>query len=216
MNRKKRVGQYLILTAFLAAVLLISYWLFFDGGRRRAIAGIPEPVQTQTTGSTSKSVGGYDVTITYGYEYDIRALVVHTQSYSSLQLIDRLFPVDLALAWGDVAANNTKIDFHWTQRGRWYYWNVDNYMDIEPLGGVDGVNRQSANTHIIPASSSVKRIVKDIKTGDHVRLKGYLVDVDAVKPDGSTFWWYSSTTREDTGDGACEVFYVTRAEILDS
>ena len=49
-----------------------------------------------------------------------------------------------------------------------------------------------------------------VRRGDHIRIKGYLVNVDAVKPNGSeSYYWHSSTSRTDTGDGACEVIYAT-------
>ena len=58
--------------------------------------------------------------------------------------------------------------------------------------------------HMIPADDSVARALKRVRVGDVVTLDGYLVEAD--KPGG---WrWRSSLTRDDTGDGACEVVYV--------
>ncbi|MBR1701545.1 MAG: hypothetical protein IJ716_06265 [Lachnospiraceae bacterium] len=48
-----------------------------------------------------------------------------------------------------------------------------------------------------------------------MRLKGYLVNLDGSKPDGTTFYWNSSTTRSDSGAHSCEVIYVTGVEWLD-
>jgi hypothetical protein len=44
----------------------------------------------------------------------------------------------------------------------------------------------------------------EVEPGQRVRIDGWLVQVDAK--DG--WHWRSSTTREDTGGGACEVVYV--------
>ena len=68
--------------------------------------------------------------------------------------------------------------------------------------------------HIIPASDDVRWKLKMLRAGDHIRLRGYLVDVDGIRSDGATFYWHSSTTRTDTGDGACEVIYTTGIEWL--
>ena len=45
---------------------------------------------------------------------------------------------------------------------------------------------------------------------EFVRLTGYLVDVQG--PGG--FRWRTSLTREDTGDGACELMWIERVEVL--
>jgi hypothetical protein len=49
-----------------------------------------------------------------------------------------------------------------------------------------------------------------VRTGSVVRLEGYLVEARA--DDG---WrWRSSLTREDTGNGACELVWVERLDVL--
>lgn len=215
MEKKKMIKRIIALSV---VTLLIGFgvWYFVQkNGVRRAVAGIGEPVQEETTGGTTKKIDGYDVDITYKYSYDIEALVVRTETYSGSELVDRLSPLDAALAWGKVAEYNTKIDFNWSQSRRWYYWEVSDSSVLAPVGGSAYVNRHSANTHLIPSSATVSDKVKKIRRGDHIRLKGYLVNVDARKSNGETFWWHSSTTRNDTGDGACEVMYVTKVEWLD-
>jgi hypothetical protein len=47
-----------------------------------------------------------------------------------------------------------------------------------------------------------------VKPGNIVRLRGQLVSV--LGPDN--FTWSSSLTRTDTGNGACELFYVESIE----
>lgn len=180
----------------------------------RAIAGIPDPVQKEASGSTSFELDGYDVKIDYKYSYDISALVVSTHDYSDYDIGGKLAPKDLALAWGPVAEYNDRIDFHWRQSNRWYYWETRTYEEINVVGGEDGVNCHSANNHLVPANDAVKKTIKSIDAGDYVRVKGYLVNISASKPDGTNFWWNSSTERTDTGDGSCEVIYVTDVEIL--
>ncbi|MBR4224385.1 MAG: hypothetical protein IKR73_06210 [Oscillospiraceae bacterium] len=184
-------------------------------GMRRSVPGLKEPVQTEAKGHDSQYVNGYNVNITYKYAYDIEGLVVHTMNYSGLDLGSKLAPRDIAIAWGQVAARNGTIDFHWSQQGRWYYWRLDNEEDIFRMGGMEMIGYQSSNNHLIPMDGIAKRDIMKIKTGDHIRIKGYLVDVYGSKPDGSYFTWNSSVSREDTGNGACEVIYVTDVYFLD-
>ena len=57
--------------------------------------------------------------------------------------------------------------------------------------------------------------MKRIMPGDHIKIKGYLVNVTASNSKNDVIWWNSSTIRSDTGDGACELIYVTDLEFLD-
>ena len=75
---------------------------------------------------------------------------------------------------------------------------------------VNQVMNHSANTHILPANNDIARQVKNVRRDDMVRLQGYLVQV--TKADG--FLWRSSLTRGDTGDGSCEVLWVTGVEVV--
>jgi hypothetical protein len=50
----------------------------------------------------------------------------------------------------------------------------------------------------------VARALRRAKTGQTIALRGYLVELRAA--DG--WQWRSSLTREDTGDGSCELMYV--------
>ena len=214
MSSSKKVSKTLKLIIFLLLVCAGIGYLVYQNGWRRNAYGTPEPIQEEASGSTTMHKGGYTVNIEYKASYKVDALVVHRKKYSDSGLGGKLSPVDLALAWGKVAENNTKINFHWHQSGRWYSWHVNDLDELIPVGDVENVEQSSANTHIIPANDTVERTVKKIRRGDRVKLEGYLVFVNAVNDSGATFTWNSSLTREDTGDGSCEVFYVTKAEIV--
>ncbi len=204
-----------LIPMILIVVGVIVYLNGSTGGNgRRSIPNIPEPKQTEAKGGTDFVVSGYNVHADYLYAYDIEALVVHTKNYYGNDIGAKLAPRDLALAWGTVAQYNSTIDFHWSQHGRWYFWKVNTYEELAPVGTTTDVNIQSSNNHLIPANSSVKKSIKKIRTGDHVRLKGYLVSITATDSSGNPYYWNSSTSRTDTGDGACEVMYVTEVSIL--
>ncbi|MCR4650877.1 MAG: hypothetical protein K5662_03890 [Lachnospiraceae bacterium] len=206
-----RFRRLILIIMLVALVLFIKY----KNGERRAYAGIPEPIQTEAEGQTKIYVDDYDVTIDYLYAYDIEALVIGTKKYSEWDIAGKLAPKDLGLAWGDVAAYNDVIDFHWRQSGRWLNWHVDSMEEISEVGGVADVNRQSSNNHVIAADTDVRSTIAKIRRGDHVHLKGYLISLKGVSSEGNTYTWVSSTSRTDSGAHACEVFYVTDARILD-
>jgi hypothetical protein len=93
-----------------------------------------------------------------------------------------------------------------SQSGRWYHYR---WRDEPPLPPAEIV-RSSANMHFIPADATTARALAGVRNGDRVRVEGWLVE--AVAPDGWT--WRSSLTREDTGDGACELIYVCSLQRL--
>ncbi len=213
MERRIKPGKIIFLTLLTIVVGVLAYRFIEGRGVRRGIKGLSEPVQTEAEGSAKKFVNGYEADITFKAEYEIEALVVHTKRYDS-KVSGALAPVDLALAWGKTAEYNDRINFHWSQSGRWYSWHVNDLDELIPVGDVENVEKSSSNNHIIPADNNVKTTVLKIRRGDRVKLKGYLVDVDASDSSGNTFTWKSSTTRTDTGDGSCELIYVTEAQIV--
>ena len=111
-----------------------------------------------------------------------------------------LSPWDFALGWGRMAEADIARQFTIRQSGRWYYWRTDHL----PIPQRE-VETSSANMHLIPADDEVRQRLDGISTGDTVRLRGFLVEAR-----GQDGWrWRSSLTREDTGNGACELILVT-------
>jgi len=62
---------------------------------------------------------------------------------------------------------------------------------------------------MVPANSLVEKKLKKIRRGDIVNAQGFLIDVDHE----SGFLWRTSMSRDDTGNGSCEIFYVEQLEI---
>ena len=66
----------------------------------------------------------------------------------------------------------------------------------------------------------IEKQLKRILTGDQITLRGKLVNVTARlvgeggRYDSASITWNTSTTRTDTGAGACEVIYVEDVQIL--
>jgi len=63
--------------------------------------------------------------------------------------------------------------------------------------------------HMVPANGEIEQQLKSIKKGQIVSIKGSLINVSA--DDG--WQWKSSTTRNDTGKGACELVYVEQVRV---
>ncbi len=166
-----------------------------------------EPYQ-ETINDSEKIViqkKGWTFTLTKKASYKIAGLVVSTKHYYS----DRnslLAPVDIALVFGDLYSNSLYKEIKWSQSGRWYWWKYDSSF---PRQDNSYISRYSSNNHIIPSNDNLKKAAKSVSRGDIIALEGYLVYVDGKKGE-ATFWWNSSLSRGDTGDGSCEVLYLTK------
>ena len=148
--------------------------------------------------------GGYQFFITPKADYLLRGIVVGRENYGG-DWNSLLAPCDLAVVWGKLAADGLYKRLSWSQSGRWYFWQYPGDFGYDNTF----IARYSSNNHIIPASDNLRSAALSLQEGDTVELAGSLVDVDGRKGEG-TVWWYSSMSRDDTGDGSCEVFYVTR------
>jgi hypothetical protein len=162
------------------------------------VAPLAEPLQTPVPGHVQPfRLAAATLTPLAGFSVDAR--VLSRQDYSR----DReaqLSPVDLALGWGRMREDAVLERLDIRQSGRWYRYR---YAGAPPIPA-DTIVRSSANVHIIPANADVARTLDEIESGDRVRIDGWLVEARAN--DG--WHWRSSTSREDSGRGACEVVYV--------
>ena len=130
--------------------------------------------------------------------YEIEALVLSKRNYHDRGA--KISPFDLALGWREMSNPEYLKEIKVSQSGRWYHlhWSADVALSRAQI------LNNSANTHIVPATSTIAKKLKKLKRYDVVHLKGYLIEVDGK--DGSR--WRSSLSRKDRGNGACELFWV--------
>jgi len=207
-KRKKDMREFLV-WAILLALGIGGYWKFTQAEAYPATADMPaprmaarpavtdQPIQTNLPAPRRFMLRGYTLSATHSYI--ITARILRRENYFSDRESD-LSPTDLALGWGRMSDPNVLSTIDISQRGRFYYWKTPQY----PIPRTE-IEHNSANHHIIPANESVAEQLRSLKKNQIVTLTGYLVN--AAHEDG--WHWYSSTTRMDTGKGACELFYVT-------
>ena len=167
----------------------------------------PEQQTIETPQPRHFAKGGYDWTFTPRATYVLCGVVLSRKNYSS-PWNGILSPCDVAIAWGDLVKNDLYQRVTWSQKSRWYWWQY----------GADFPNdnkfivRNSANSHIIPASDNLARAAKSLSYGQVVELSGELVSITGKKS-GFNCWWNSSLSRTDEGDGSCEVIYLKRLKV---
>jgi hypothetical protein len=140
-------------------------------------------------------------------DFDISGEVLSTAAYDAL-FTSAYSDVDIGLLWGaQREAYKNKYDFR--QSGRWLFWRSS--TDVSADDRAD-ITRHIANIHTIPRGNSkrVSRALRYIDVGDHIRLRGALVEIRS--PQGELLQ-KSSMTRDDVGDGACELMWVDEVQI---
>ena len=140
-----------------------------------------------------------DYRVTRRARFEIRARVLSTEPYYLHRESD-LSPLDLALGWGPMSDTAVLDRIDISQSGRWYRTRYE----LPPPVSDQQIIYNSSNMHMIPATAYIGRSLEKVRVGDIVLLTGHLVDVDH----DSGWHWRTSLTREDTGNGACEIVFV--------
>lgn len=143
--------------------------------------------------------------------YTISARVQSTRAYDDE--IGIIIPYDFLLSWGEMADESVSGSLNWEQANR-------RGTVSGTIGGSGGPDLSSqyvvshvSNNHLIPADESIRSALESVKPGDMVRIGGRLVDVRAFVTDGQSLSVTTSKSRDDQGDGACEVIYVEELRV---
>lgn len=167
------------------------------------VMALEAPQQKEIHSPVSHRINKYDITELA--EFEIKAKVLSKKNYQFDRGAD-ISPTDLALGWGNMSDERVLEKIKISQSGRFYHWRVDSF----PIPRNE-IETHSANMHLIPANDSVKRIIGKIRQGDIIRISGSLVNVMSSNGD---WHWNSSLTRNDTGNGACELIWVKSLYIV--
>lgn len=194
--------KWLIIVAALA-VTVIMFLLFHNPYTGPDF--IDEPVQIALSEPETITYQGREgpVVLECLAEYGITAAVKSVHDYAT-DYSSQVSPRDVVLAWGNLNDSEIAGQIHYSQSGRWYYFRFENGSAVDQAY----IQEHSANVHLIPADDKIKSQLRHLRKNDTVQLEGYLVRVHFES--GS---WTSSLTREDAGDGSCEILYVLEASI---
>ena len=196
--------------AKLTALALVAgiVWLFMAGRPITQPPGVlvpNAPVQKNIPPMVLPEVAGWKLTAVA--EYHLRGRTLGTKRYRSGASAD-LVPIDVAVGWGRMSDQGVldRLSISMTNRFFFYEWH-----DEPPIPAGE-IIVSAANNHVIAATNEVRSVVGSLRTGCIVTMDGYLVN--AIGPDGGA--WNTSLRRDDTGNGACELFYVQRAKAVNS
>ena len=168
------------------------------------------PLQEPLAGESGRPAcckGPYCWEFTPLFNYDISA-VAFGVSHKFASKLDDVLAADVGLLWGENSAKELYKDVQLRVM-------MDHY-DARWRSGAQFNLNEAANTHIATCDAGAFRAVKAIKAGDQVRLRGWLVSAKISEKPGETdpakiMTRNSSVSREDQGEGACELLYVPAA-----
>ena len=207
----KKYGPPLLAFALLFFPLLWHFHPPLPGGGENNPGPFPgekTPEQTATHAAPFKrSDFSGDFKFTPLAHYHVYGKVMGAARYH-FDWTSSVAPVDFCIVWGGLTEPKILRQLSIHQDFRWCFWEygADFPYDNQYIG------RNMANTHIIPGSPAIGRAAGRVRSGDWIELEGELVRVEGTVGGGSVNWT-SSLSREDTGNGACEVMYVTRLHL---
>jgi hypothetical protein len=170
----------------------------------QTIDGVPEPFEVSRKNVT--------YTVTPLFSYELWGMIVsyhHSASFVDLShklWNDYLNTKDICVIWGKNVVSGVYKRMTFSNRDFTCFYR---YPDRE-TGELFTENCLS-NNHLLPANPFVADAVMKARKGDQIRFKGWLVSYGQK---GAPYSRGSSTVRDDRGNGACEVVYVTEFEIL--
>ena len=195
-----------------ALLLLVSFW------ERDALPGgiafrpelTHEPVQKPTAKKPfTVDYAGVRYAVEPQFEYELYGMVVSYRQHDGKSFMhrmsnDHLNMADLCVVWSDTAFSPTlhKVKF----------WNgifTCNYHTSDNEAWAAFKQNQVSNNHLISADPLIRGRVGEVHIGDQVRIRGWLSRYGSGAGMRGT-----STTRDDTGDGACETIFVADFAIV--
>jgi len=200
------VKRYPILKSIAFIAALVAAWFVYH----RMNAPITYPPGVLLAGEPEQHDPPYEVSFDYkkfhlrplaAFVIDARVLHRKTYRYDSQAA---LAPVDLAVGWGPMSDQEVLDRLTISQSARFYFYEYKNPPPIPK----EEITAHSSNLHLIPSSDAIAAECKSLRTGELIHLSGLLVQ--ATGPGIGT--WTSSTSRTDSGNGACELIWVEDLE----
>lgn len=205
------MNKYLFFASLFA--FLLCFWQ--RNTLPEQIAAVPEilvdPIQKPADSEPFEiEAGGVQYKIEPLFDYEIVGLIVSYQHHNGkfgLHSLwnDHLNMADLCVVWGK---NINQVDL-----SQLVFWNGQFTCNVQTSNSQVWANfsmRDLSNNHILTADTHLRSQLKKIRIGDQIRLRGYLSSYS----NNQGFNRGTSTTREDTGNGACETIYLDSLEIL--
>ena len=166
------------------------------------------PIQKEASGEKEKIIiGGKEITIEKLYSYEVSGRVVQTYEYKDYYYGDETYNTiakkDVGIVWGNLVQDDILKNIKFSMNGaRFLKYTYRRGAWEKKLGSP--IKKLCSNNHLISNDETITSLIKQIKKNDYIKISGYLINA---------YWDNSylttSISRDDEGNGACEVVYVT-------
>lgn len=212
--------QKLVQALFFGSLLLLP-WAWWQSEALPEAAAIREELRSEPVQRFGEApafttrVSGVEYRVQPRFTYDLYGVVVSLHdaaawwAYAHKEWNDNLNVADLCVVWGENVQQDDyrKINYSHDQWTCWYQSSSSEVIEAFDSSAL-------SNNHLITDNQRLIDAIRSVKIGDQVHIQGYLADYTIVSGKTAGFKRVSSTVRNDTGNGACEVVYVKSFEIL--
>lgn len=200
-SRELFLGGLLVILLMVIAVILVNG---VSKSPKINIDYINPPIQSSLKSGEKLTIaqGKVESNLTKVADYEVQAVVKSIKKYNDS--MGPLVPFDFALAWGSLNSETIDDYIKYSQSGRWYYY----YIRDTDVVDLTTVAQNSSNHHLVPVDDEIRNLLSRVRVNDYVHLKGYLVNLSYQDRHYDT-----STSRIDTGSGACEIMLVVEVSI---
>lgn len=206
-----RINQTLMLLATLVAIVAFFNRNNLPPARDMLAVANIEPQQARTSQADFQADWqGRRYNVAPLFDYELQGVVVSYRQHDGnsrmhRQSDDHLNAADLCVVWGD-NANHPDLNqisfyngiftcnFSTRSDSAWHAFDI----------------YQISNNHLLSDDPAIRKAISDVSIGDQIYLRGVLAEY--TSPNGATRG--TSTTRKDTGDGACETIYVEEFSVI--
>lgn len=161
-----------------------------------------EPIQEQAYGVNKIEFKSFK--LTPFAKIDLETRVLSKKKYYE----DReaqFAPYDIVVGWGPMSDERNLDEILVKQSDRYYYWEM-----IQPSISIGDIRTHSANIRFIASDKNISEKLADLRIGQIIRVKGYLVEVKSEE--GWTI--KSSSKRNDSGKEASEIIWIKEMTVL--
>ncbi len=184
------------------------YYTIPDGEDKIDISLDPIQIAKPDTLIPILQIAGCRYTIHPEASYSMSAMVVSTRRYRK-GFMSKLSPYDYATIWGRAPEYLPYLKFDQIVRFCLFNTKHPELVDIPYLSS------HMTNNHLIPATDNIRKALSLADIHDLVKIEGYLVNVTGQDKKNNFSYWNTSLSREDRGNGACEIIYVCKLRIND-
>ncbi|MCK6389789.1 MAG: hypothetical protein L6Q40_02020 [Azonexus sp.] len=212
------VSPRFVKTLFFASLaLLVAAWIKGEPlpAPDAVLAAMQAAPRQTATGEAPFSVetGGVQYQVKPLYAYELNGLVVSRHDaetwwdFIHKEASDFLNVTDLCVVWGENLRNGVyqRLSYHSGQFTCFVRWED---AETGALFRMDALS----NNHLLTVNPALAKKIRSVRIGDQIRFRGYLAEYSHNH--GFAFKRGTSTTRDDSGNGACETVYVESFDIV--